>query len=386
MVTSRTPPRHSKLVLRVTGYGDVVFAWLSSSPCAACDVWAHRRGGIKESPPIEPRGICSETRDRRHAFLLFALKRPAPLEPRRDPASTVRVRRAVNPSHQPHPRNFSPGAPLAHSHTPLTALLNTPHTPLIHPSYTPPRSPHAPLISHHPSHTRPIHHQAAAAAEKEIQKAAKAAEIAAAQGAAAGPDPLADRYGDAPMVQSVERSGRVWTHVKAGRCSLTPPACSQAKCLQAGGGTRGEVWRFCSGTPVRYEQTVRKRVASRGRRMRRMFMGTPVPKNDKLLSTFASDVNLRRYAQDVDHKKVYQSVTLRGRVHHVRGKGKSAFLVLRQQTASIQVIFFVDDVKVSKGMVKFVSNLPKESVVDISGLITKPDEAGHGRCRDTHSP
>ena len=70
----------------------------------------------------------------------------------------------------------------------------------------------------------------------------------------------------------------------------------------------------------------------------------------------------------------YQTVTLRGRVHAVRGKGKSAFLVLRQQTATIQVVFFVDDVNVSKGMVKWVSNLTKESVVDISGLVTKPAE------------
>ena len=37
------------------------------------------------------------------------------------------------------------------------------------------------------------------------------------------------------------------------------------------------------------------------------------------------------------------------------------------------MVFFVDDVNVSKGMVKFVSNLTKESVVDISGLIIKPD-------------
>ena len=42
------------------------------------------------------------------------------------------------------------------------------------------------------------------------------------------------------------------------------------------------------------------------------------------------------HVKDVDSSKVYQTVTLRGRVHNVRGKGKSAFLVLRQQTATIQ--------------------------------------------------
>jgi len=33
---------------------------------------------------------------------------------------------------------------------------------------------------------------------------------------------------------------------------------------------------------------------------------------------------------------VNETVTLRGRVHNVRGKGKSAFLILRQQTATVQ--------------------------------------------------
>lgn len=32
-----------------------------------------------------------------------------------------------------------------------------------------------------------------------------------------------------------------------------------------------------------------------------------------------------------------QQVLLRGRVHTVRGKGKSAFIVLRQRTATVQV-------------------------------------------------
>ena len=77
---------------------------------------------------------------------------------------------------------------------------------------------------------------------------------AAAQG---GPDPLADRYGDAPLIQSKEITGKVWTH-----------------------------------------------------------------------------------ARDMTAARVNETVTLRGRVHNVRGKGKSAFLVLRQQTATVQVTFF----------------------------------------------
>ena len=106
-----------------------------------------------------------------------------------------------------------------------------------------------------------------------------------------------------------------------------------------------------------------------------------------------------------------QEVLLRARMHAVRGKGKSAFLVLRQATATVQVrgrpgwvggtrwpvppppgkcgrgaagsgcsmglplttgawhcwhlslpaqaVLFVDDVKVSKGMVKYAAAIPR---------------------------
>jgi aspartyl-tRNA synthetase len=70
-----------------------------------------------------------------------------------------------------------------------------------------------------------------------------------------------------------------------------------------------------------------------------------------------------------------QRVLVRGRVHAVRGKGKSAFLILRQQTSTLQVIFFVDEASVSKGMVKYVCALPKESVLDLEGVVTVPETA-----------
>lgn len=43
-------------------------------------------------------------------------------------------------------------------------------------------------------------------------------------------------------------------------------------------------------------------------------------------------------------------VLVRGRLHTVRGKGKSAFLVLRQSatSATVQAVLFVDDKTVSK--------------------------------------
>lgn len=69
------------------------------------------------------------------------------------------------------------------------------------------------------------------------------------------------------------------------------------------------------------------------------------------------------------------SVLVRARVHNVRGKGKSAFLVLRQATATVQAALFVDDATVSKGMVKYASAIPRESIVDVEAMLVAPDQA-----------
>ena len=69
-----------------------------------------------------------------------------------------------------------------------------------------------------------------------------------------------------------------------------------------------------------------------------------------------------------------QTVLVRARVAAVRGKGKSAFLVLRQGGATAQAVLFVDDATVSKGMVRYASNLSKESVVDLEGVVALPAE------------
>lgn len=103
-------------------------------------------------------------------------------------------------------------------------------------------------------------------------------------------DPLRDHYGDPPMVQSRERTGRVWTSVR-----------------------------------------------------------------------------------DLDTNLSDAEVLVRARVHAVRGKGKSAFVVLRQQTATVQAVLFVNDETVSKQMVKYACNIPKESIVDVGGIVKVTD-------------
>lgn len=82
--------------------------------------------------------------------------------------------------------------------------------------------------------------------------------------------------------------------------------------------------------------------------------------------------------KDLDKRKVGEEVLTRGRVHVVRAKGKSCFLQLRRQTATLQVVLKVDDRSVSKGMVKYASKLPRESVVDIEGVVVDPGMAIQG--------
>jgi aspartyl/asparaginyl-tRNA synthetase len=77
---------------------------------------------------------------------------------------------------------------------------------------------------------------------------------------------------------------------------------------------------------------------------------------------------------DADAQAQGKPVLVRARLANVRAKGKSAFLVLRQRTATVQAIMFADDQTVSKGMVKYASAIPKESIVDIEALLVKAKE------------
>jgi hypothetical protein len=40
--------------------------------------------------------------------------------------------------------------------------------------------------------------------------------------------------------------------------------------------------------------------------------------------------------------------------------------------AVLQAVMFADDVKVSKGMVKYACGIPKESIVDVEGIVALP--------------
>ena len=66
-----------------------------------------------------------------------------------------------------------------------------------------------------------------------------------------------------------------------------------------------------------------------------------------------------------------KQVKLRARLQRTRGKGKSAFLVLREGVYTIQACLFVEEGKISKQMVDFVNSLRFESIVDITATVRK---------------
>lgn len=67
-----------------------------------------------------------------------------------------------------------------------------------------------------------------------------------------------------------------------------------------------------------------------------------------------------------------QTVLVRGRVHTVRGKGSLAFFVVRETGYTVQCVAQLKDKVVSKGMIKFVTKLNKESIVDVEGVVVVP--------------
>lgn len=66
-----------------------------------------------------------------------------------------------------------------------------------------------------------------------------------------------------------------------------------------------------------------------------------------------------------------QEVWIRARVHNTRMKGNGGFVVLRESYYTAQCTLFKGPT-ISKSMIKFAGSIPKESVVDILGLVKVP--------------
>merc|ERR1739838_1216313 len=76
---------------------------------------------------------------------------------------------------------------------------------------------------------------------------------------------------------------------------------------------------------------------------------------------------------ELTSEKAEENVWIRGRLHTSRGTGKQCFIVIRNRQATLQALAFVDAKNVSKPMVKFVTGITKESVVDVYGVLKKVD-------------
>lgn len=66
--------------------------------------------------------------------------------------------------------------------------------------------------------------------------------------------------------------------------------------------------------------------------------------------------------EDVTESLEGKTITVRGRAHNVRGKGKLAFVVLREKFYTLQAVLSGSET-ISPGMVKYTSKIPMESIV-----------------------
>ncbi|KEG00644.1 aspartate--tRNA ligase, putative [Plasmodium vinckei vinckei] len=96
-----------------------------------------------------------------------------------------------------------------------------------------------------------------------------------------------------------------------------------------------------------------------------------------------SDINLEKNEkrEDVESEVNNKSSKLeegsnlwvRGRIHDIRSKGSLAFIILRNKIYSLQCILDIKNINNDKNMIKWVSNLSLESIVDIYGKLVKPE-------------
>ena len=88
---------------------------------------------------------------------------------------------------------------------------------------------------------------------------------------------------------------------------------------------------------------------------------------------------------DLSTDHAQQTVLVRGRVHTVRGKGSLGFLVVRESGHTVQCVVAYKENVVSKGMIKFVTKLNKESIVDVEGIVVVPPKPVEGTSQPVRS-
>lgn len=79
--------------------------------------------------------------------------------------------------------------------------------------------------------------------------------------------------------------------------------------------------------------------------------------------------------EDLTPKLQTQKVLIRGFLQVTRSVGKGVFVKVRSTMFTVQGVCFQDDSKgISTAMIKYIAGLPVESIVDVEGIVTVPDQ------------
>ena len=81
-----------------------------------------------------------------------------------------------------------------------------------------------------------------------------------------------------------------------------------------------------------------------------------------------SQTSIKNLTEDLEGR----TVRVRARLHNSRIKGKMGFLVLRENFYTIQALLIIGP-EINKEIMKYVKSISKESLVDVIGVIQKPE-------------
>lgn len=103
----------------------------------------------------------------------------------------------------------------------------------------------------------------------------------------------------------------------------------------------------------------------------------PLAGNYGVLQMIQSETQTDRVwtkVKDLDLSLEGKQVLVRARLHNQRVKGNLAFVVLRESFATVQAVAFANKETTSKQCIKFINTISKESIVEITGLVKKPQQ------------
>jgi hypothetical protein len=81
--------------------------------------------------------------------------------------------------------------------------------------------------------------------------------------------------------------------------------------------------------------------------------------------------------KDLNDNLKDQEVLVRARIHNIRAKGNSCFVVLREGFVTVQAVAFKGD-NMPKEMIKYMGGVSNESVVDLMGIVKIPEKPIEG--------